>query len=415
MYALRAPESQRQYPRRFKVFLDYLGLDGPIEDQAKQFVKKARSDPKWFHQSLMNFIVFQKERVKRKEISEGTIGNYYKAIKLFSEMNFDQPLINWKKIARGLPRARKFALDRIPTMEEIRKLCEYPDRRIKAIIYTMLSSGIRVGAFDSLQWKHVTPLTNSKGEVVAAKLLVYAGDPIEEYHTFCTPEAYKELKSWIDYREQCGEKISGESWVMRDIWQTYGMDYGAKFGLAAQPKKLESAAVKRIIERGLWEQGIRKPLPTGTKHHEWKAAHGFRKYFKTKAEQAMLPLHVEMLLGHDTGLSMNYYRPSQKTLLEDYLKAVDLLSIDYQEAVLQKKVDQLQEKTKEDQYVIEGKLSEKDRVMQAMKERYEQEIQAIREETNQRFSQIMSMIQHNPKLAQIKPEALATKNASIDI
>ena len=140
-----------------------------------------------------------------------------------------------------------------------------------------------------------------------------------------------------------------------------------------------------------------------------KPAHGFRKYFKTKAEQAMLPLHVEMLLGHDTGLSMNYYRPTEKTLLEDYLKAVDLLTIDYQEAILQKKVDELQEKTKEDQYIIEGKLSEKDRVMQAMKEKYEQEIQAMREETNQRFNQIISMIQHNPKLAHVKPEALIKK------
>ena len=36
-------------------------------------------------------------------------------------------------------------------------------------------------------------------------------------------------------------------------------------------------------------------------------------------------------------------------------------------------------------------------------------IQAIREETNQRFSQIMSMIQHNPKLAHVKPEALVKK------
>jgi len=190
MYAPRTPESRRQDPRRFKVFLDYLGLEGSIDDQAKQFVLKTRNDPKWFHLSLMNFVVFQKERVERKEISEGTIGNYYKAIKLFCEMNFDQPLINWKKIARGLPRTRKFALDRIPTMEEIRKLCEYPDRRIKAIIYMMLSSGIRVGTFDSLQWKHVIPLTDSKDEVVTAKLIVYVGDPIEEYYTFCTPEAY---------------------------------------------------------------------------------------------------------------------------------------------------------------------------------------------------------------------------------
>jgi integrase len=133
----------------------------------------------------MKFIVYQKERVSRKEISEGTIGNYYKAIKLFCEMNFDQAIINWKKVARGMPRARKFALDRIPTVAEIRKLCEYPDRRIKAIIHTMASSGIRVGAFNYLQWKHITPLSNTKGDIIAARMLIYPGDPVEEYYTFC--------------------------------------------------------------------------------------------------------------------------------------------------------------------------------------------------------------------------------------
>jgi hypothetical protein len=121
-YALKSRESQRQYPGRFKVFLDYLGLKGTIEDQAVEFANRARNDPKWFQESFMSFIVHQKQRVDRKEISEGTIGNYYKAVKLFCEMNFDQPIINWKRVARGLPRARKFALDRIPHIEEIRKL-----------------------------------------------------------------------------------------------------------------------------------------------------------------------------------------------------------------------------------------------------------------------------------------------------
>ena len=56
-YALRARESQRQYPGRFKVFLDYLGLSGTIEDQAREFAKKARHDPNWFQESFMRFIV----------------------------------------------------------------------------------------------------------------------------------------------------------------------------------------------------------------------------------------------------------------------------------------------------------------------------------------------------------------------
>ena len=58
---------------------------------------------------------------------------------------------------------------------------------------------------------------------------------------------------------------------------------------------------------------------------------------------------------------------------------------------------------------IESKLSEKDIEMQTMKQKYDQDLQAIREETNQRFNQIMSMIQHNPKLAHVKPEALVKK------
>ncbi len=35
--------------------------------------------------------------------------------------------IPWKKITRGLPNARQSANDRAPTIEEIKKLLEYPD------------------------------------------------------------------------------------------------------------------------------------------------------------------------------------------------------------------------------------------------------------------------------------------------
>ncbi|MGB0029101.1 MAG: hypothetical protein WBP64_19940 [Nitrososphaeraceae archaeon] len=75
--------------------------------------------------------------------------NYLKAIKLFTEMN--DISISWKKITRGLPKGRKWADDRAPTLDEIRKIVEYPDRRIKPIVYTMVSSGMRLGAWDYLR------------------------------------------------------------------------------------------------------------------------------------------------------------------------------------------------------------------------------------------------------------------------
>jgi hypothetical protein len=43
MYALKAAESRRQYPRRFKIFLDYLRLEGSLEEQAKEFLLKSRA------------------------------------------------------------------------------------------------------------------------------------------------------------------------------------------------------------------------------------------------------------------------------------------------------------------------------------------------------------------------------------
>ncbi|MFL6339968.1 MAG: hypothetical protein ACJ71K_13680 [Nitrososphaeraceae archaeon] len=38
------------------------------------------------------------------EIAEATIRNYYKATKLFCEMNGCAQLVNWKMIVRGMPR-----------------------------------------------------------------------------------------------------------------------------------------------------------------------------------------------------------------------------------------------------------------------------------------------------------------------
>ena len=44
-----------------------------------------------------------------------------------------------------------------PTIEEIQKTSEYPDRRIKGIMYTMASSGIGLGVWDYMCWKRIQP------------------------------------------------------------------------------------------------------------------------------------------------------------------------------------------------------------------------------------------------------------------
>src|SRR5918999_2778169 len=392
MYGLRAPDTKRQYSRRFQYFLDFLRIPGTLEEQAKQFVLKARENQQWAQESLMSFIDFQKDRVRRAEISESTITNYYKATKLFCVMN--DIVLNWKKISRGLPSGRRAANDRAPTLEEIQKLVEYPDRRIKPIIYTMVSSGIRIGAWDYLQWKHISPISNNTtGEIIAAKILVYPGDR-EQYYTFITPEAYNELKEWMDFRAGYGEKVSGESWVMRDLWQTTNMNYGAKFGLATFPKKLKSSGIKRLIEHALWEQGIRHRLASGVRRHEWKAAHGFRKFYKSRTEQVMKPINVEITMGHDIGVSASYYKPQEREVLDDYLKAVDLLTINSDKLILQKQVAELTEKSKEENYIIKGKFEEQ---IQNMKGKYDSDIALLKDA----IYDMQQLLKNPEKLAEI--------------
>jgi integrase len=188
LLGLKAPETRRQWPKRLKFFLDFVEITGnSIEDRANLLYEIIQKEGSlWLQKQLMDFVFFQKRRVENKEISESTVSNYFKPIKLFCDMN--NILINWKLVSKGIPRGRTAAQDRIPTIPEIKVLLEAPDRRLKPIILTMLSSGIRSGAMEELKWHHVKPLEDNNRNIIAAKLLVYAGDR-EEYYTFITLEA----------------------------------------------------------------------------------------------------------------------------------------------------------------------------------------------------------------------------------
>jgi hypothetical protein len=82
------------------------------------------------------------------------------------------------------------------------------------------------------------------------------------------------------------------------------------------------------------------------RRHEFKTTHSLRKYFETHALNHMKLLNVKILMGHDTGLEKSYYKPSEKELLQDYLKVVDLLTIN-EENRLKNKIEKLEIDKKE--------------------------------------------------------------------
>lgn len=74
---------------------------------------------------------------------------------------------------------------------------------------------------------------------------------------------------------------------------------------------------------------MRKELEEDQKRDEFATRHALRKYFKTRCELAgVKPINIENLMGHSIGICEAYYRPNESELLDDYLKAMDSLTID---------------------------------------------------------------------------------------
>lgn len=111
----------------------------------------------------------------------------------------------------------------------------------------------------------------------------------------------------------------------------------------------------------------------------------------------------------ETGISDSYYRATEQELLDDYLQAIDSMTIDERNK-LKKRIDKLEEKNEDEKYIIKAKLQEKEEKIQKLEQKYENDMQTLREDMNNQLSQMMLMIQQNPKLSYIKPEILEKIN-----
>ena len=65
-------------------------------------------------------------------------------------------------------------------------------------------------------------------------------------------------------------------------------------------------------------------------------------------------------MGHDISISSSYYKPTEREVLYDYFKAIPLLTINGNSSILQKQVEELAERTNNNDHLLKAKLQEKD-------------------------------------------------------
>jgi integrase len=180
--------------------------------------------------------------------------------------------LNWKKIRRVLPRARRYALDRAPTVKEIKEIVEAADLG-KALTLVLASSGVREGAIEYFRVNDYTHVEQEQ-KIVAGRLVVYNGDP-ERYTTFITSEACHALDKYLNFRREHGEDVKGTSPLFHDKFDPIKGQYGhGKQNSRDIVIPMTAPSVRQYYNRLLFSIGIRNERK---RRHEF-SVHGFRKF-----------------------------------------------------------------------------------------------------------------------------------------
>jgi integrase len=276
-------------------------------------------------------------------------------------------MLNRKKVGRYLGEEKPANRDRAYNTKEIQQVLTKCDERMRVIVLLLTSTGLRIGALPSLKLRNLMKIgTDSDEKCYVYQITVYEGTK-EEYFCFCSPECVMAIESYLEYRRRLGEKLTSETQLIREQF-----DRNDLFRVR-NPHKISLYTLLGILTAVLVSSGVRTVVPDTEnkdrgKRREVARAHGFRKFTTTNMIRARVNPEIrEMLLGHSIGLSGSYYRPDSREMLQEYLKAVDLLTIS-DENRLRIKVDELTTKTKDDDYIIKTKLEEKDKEVHDLKD-----------------------------------------------
>jgi integrase len=293
-------------------------------------------EPKDLQDMVIDYTIHLKRRVEAGTLSANTLPTMIFGVKAFMDANNID--LKWNKIFKYFPESVKRTGAGQWTTEQIKMMLEADniDRRDKALILFLASSGVRIGALTDLKIKHLVLFES------CYCVTVYANTK-DEYFTFITPEAKDALDSYIEQRKTNGEPLTENSAVFRT-------DYNNA------PRSLSKAALQSIINRILHRAKLRQKGIGKYQRYETQIDTGFRKHFNTVFIDLNLnPYHKERLMGHAVTIQLdnNYHVPDKQKLFATYQKAIPHLTIDQtekQKILLEQKqaqITELQVKNKE--------------------------------------------------------------------
>lgn len=341
LYSISAKDTKRRYSKNLKEFLDYCKFE-----KYEQLLE-ITDDEKF--EAIRDFLI---SLVETRKLSYASVNLSYFAIKLFYDVN--KVVLNWKNISRYKGKFTRKVEDRLYTKEELKTLLEHADLRERVIVMTLLTTGMRVGGLAGITLGNMEYLEEYK----LYKFIVYADDINWKYVTFCTSETASLIKLYLNHREKYG----GEELTKKSPLLTQKINASNFIKIGQMDSNLIQQTMTRLQYRSTVTEKETADTATqrGRIRKEFMRCHAFRKMFNSICIENNVNHYVkEMLMGHkkNLGLDVNYFRPKQNQLLQEYLKVIDDLTIN-DEYRLSKQVQELKTKNQSSEYEIKGKLQE---------------------------------------------------------
>lgn len=318
---IRSPATKTVYMNSLKRYMNYVRVtevDSLLEINS----------PKVIEAQLIDYIM----SLRNDGIAYATIKYLLAPIFTFYQLN--DVILNKKKVFRYLGECKRVMKDKAYSNEQIAQALQTADQRMRMIILLLASTGCRIGALPGLTLGNLIKIADHG----LYKITFYEGTN-NEYYTFCTSEAAQTgIEPYLLYRQRCGEKLSFNQDMNR--WEPedtplirLSFDGTDSFQASRQVRPIALQGLRMALSLHLVRSGLRQ-VEHSTEHSERirksiTMANGFRKHVISTFIEAGLNHEIrELLVDHATGLDASYFRPSEKRVLEEYLKAEPYLTID---------------------------------------------------------------------------------------
>jgi len=171
--------------------MKHLKIDNNPDD-----LLRYQDSPKFIQNQIIDYLINLKN--PPSSLRYATRSQYLAAIMTYYDLN--EVILNKKKIYRYFGEEEKPIENRGYTREEIAKMLEVCDERVKALILILASTGVRIRAIVDLKLEDLTSIPNH--DIYRVK--VYS-DSKQSYFGLITPETSKAINTYLSYRERYGE------------------------------------------------------------------------------------------------------------------------------------------------------------------------------------------------------------------